>query len=177
MLQWLAQRGASLREIPAGAGSRRAAHVSPPSARTRCKELRQAFGRADPAPHVTSLRRHARCGRPAGGDAGFADPVMDMETITLTYADAERAWWGICARYRRAAIGPPGRRRGARPAAHCGSGVREAYEQLRARRPAAGDLRGDLRPCVEATAAPRAKTRGRAIVRFDPGRGRSLGRP
>ena len=51
------------------------------------KELRSAFAGVDQATHVSRfIDMHDL------GDmlvhAGFADPVMDMETITLTYADA-----------------------------------------------------------------------------------------
>jgi malonyl-CoA O-methyltransferase len=51
------------------------------------KELRSAFAKVDQATHVSRfIDMHDL------GDllvhAGFADPVMDMETITLTYTDA-----------------------------------------------------------------------------------------
>ena len=51
------------------------------------KELRAAFAAADGAPHVSRFVDMHDIGDMLV-QAGFADPVMDMETITLTYADA-----------------------------------------------------------------------------------------
>ena len=51
------------------------------------KELRAAFAGVDAATHVGRFVDMHDLGD-ALVEAGFADPVMDMETITLTYADA-----------------------------------------------------------------------------------------
>jgi malonyl-CoA O-methyltransferase len=51
------------------------------------KELRTAFAAADGVPHVSRFVDMHDIGDMLV-QAGFADPVMDMETITLTYADA-----------------------------------------------------------------------------------------
>ncbi len=51
------------------------------------KELRAAFAAADSVPHVSRFVDMHDIGDMLV-HAGFADPVMDMETITLTYADA-----------------------------------------------------------------------------------------
>jgi malonyl-CoA O-methyltransferase len=50
------------------------------------KELRAAFSRIDAATHVGRFIDMHDLGDLLV-EAGFADPVMDMETITLTYAD------------------------------------------------------------------------------------------
>ena len=49
------------------------------------KELRGAFAAADPHPHVSRFVDMHDIGDMLVG-AGFADPVMDMEYLTLTYA-------------------------------------------------------------------------------------------
>jgi malonyl-CoA O-methyltransferase len=51
------------------------------------KELRAAFATADRAPHVSRFIDMHDIGDMLV-QAGFTDPVMDMDTITLTYADA-----------------------------------------------------------------------------------------
>lgn len=51
------------------------------------KELRAAFAAADSVPHVSRFIDMHDIGDMLVR-AGLADPVMDMETITLTYADA-----------------------------------------------------------------------------------------
>ncbi|HVF36213.1 MAG TPA: malonyl-ACP O-methyltransferase BioC [Candidatus Saccharimonadia bacterium] len=50
------------------------------------KELRAAFARADGHPHVSRFADMHDIGDMLVA-AGYADPVMDMEVITLTYAD------------------------------------------------------------------------------------------
>jgi malonyl-CoA O-methyltransferase len=52
------------------------------------KELRAAFAAADRAPHVGRFIDMHDLGDMLVHE-GFGDPVMDMETLTLTYADAE----------------------------------------------------------------------------------------
>jgi malonyl-CoA O-methyltransferase len=123
------------------------------------KELRAAFG--DDAPHV-----HPFVDMHDIGDAlvasGFADPVMDMEMITLTYAGADR----LCADLR-----TTGQRN-----AHAGrrrtlTGKRRWQRALAAYDATARDGR------VSATfeivyghawkAAPRIAADGRSIIRFN----------
>ena len=94
----LEQPGAAVGQRPAARvrGVRAACSRSAGSSRsrrsvpTRCSEIRSAFARADGYTHTNRfIDMHDL------GDmlvhAGFADPVMDMEQITLTYADAGRA--------------------------------------------------------------------------------------
>jgi malonyl-CoA O-methyltransferase len=50
------------------------------------KELRAAFRKVDDQPHVNDFVDMHDIGDMLAG-AGFADPVMDQETITLTYTD------------------------------------------------------------------------------------------
>lgn len=50
------------------------------------RELRGAFGAEDPAPHVHGFIDMHDLGD-ALVHAGFADPVMEMETLTVEYAD------------------------------------------------------------------------------------------
>ena len=52
------------------------------------KELRAAFARVDRHPHVSRFVDMHDIGD-CLVQAGFADPVMDMEHVTLTYADGE----------------------------------------------------------------------------------------
>ncbi|HET9763597.1 MAG TPA: malonyl-ACP O-methyltransferase BioC [Casimicrobiaceae bacterium] len=51
-------------------------------------ELRAAFARVDRAPHVSRFADMHDVGDMLL-DAGFAEPVMDMEKLTLTYLDAD----------------------------------------------------------------------------------------
>ncbi len=169
MLQWLDDAGPSLREIQRVlevGGLLMFSTLGPDT----LKELRQAFAR-DPVPHV-----HRFDDMHDVGDllvaCGFADPVMDMETITLTYADLNALVGDL--RRTGAANRAAQRRRGLTGRA-LWQGVREAYEQLRrdGRLPATFEvIYGHAwKP------QPRLSEDGRAIVRFDPGRGRGLGRP
>lgn len=126
------------------------------------KELRRCFGQADDAPHV-----HRFIDMHDLGDAlvaaGFAEPVMDMETLTLTYDSLDallrdlRISGGQCAL--------AGRRRGL-TGKQAWSRVRAAYELHRrdGRLPATFEV-------VYGHAwkpAPRITADGRTIVRFDP---------
>jgi malonyl-CoA O-methyltransferase len=52
------------------------------------RELRAAFATVDNATHVSRFIDMHDLGDMLG-QAGFADPVMDMETLTLTYADGD----------------------------------------------------------------------------------------
>lgn len=125
------------------------------------RELAGAFRAADAAPHV-----HPFVDMHDIGDmlvaAGFAEPVIDMETITLTYASPDRllaelraaGYVNVHAGRRRALAGPAGWRR-----------MIAAYEALArdGRVPATFEV-------VYAhawKAAPRTASDGRVIVRFD----------
>ncbi len=127
------------------------------------KELRSAFALVDASPRV-----HGFIDMHDLGDmlvaAGFAAPVMDTETITLTYADAGglladlRATGQTCALAGRAR-GLMGPRR-----------WRRVLEALQGR-----VLQGRLPATIEVVyghawkAAPRRSAEGHAIVRLDPG--------
>jgi malonyl-CoA O-methyltransferase len=125
------------------------------------KELRDAYAQADADVHV-----HRMIDLHDYGDmlvqGRFADPVMDMEYLTLTYADVA----GLLHELRSAGAGnvDPGRRRGL--------GARKAFERMR--RAYEAQRRDGL---VAATfevvyghawrpEAPRATADGRAIVQF-----------
>jgi len=72
-------------------------------------ELRAAFAAADRAPHVGRFADLHDLGDMLL-DAGFAEPVMDMEKVTLTYADADALMRDLKATGARNAT--TGRRRG-----------------------------------------------------------------
>jgi malonyl-CoA O-methyltransferase len=104
---------------------------------------------------------------------GFADPVMDMETITLTYPDVNALVQDL---RRTGATNRTVQRRRGLTGSVLWQGAREAYETFRrdGRLPATFEvIYGHAwKP------QPRLSDDGRAIVRFDPGRrGRALGRP
>ncbi|HMV52337.1 MAG TPA: methyltransferase domain-containing protein [Rhodocyclaceae bacterium] len=133
------------------------------------KELRRCFGQADDAPHVHRFIDMHDLGDALVG-AGFAEPVMDMETLTLTYDSLDallrdlRVSGGQCAL--------AGRRRGL-TGKQTWSRVRAAYELHR--------REGRLSATFEVVyghawkPAPRTAPDGRNIVRFDPKqRGRAL---
>ncbi|MFZ5555165.1 MAG: malonyl-ACP O-methyltransferase BioC [Pseudomonadota bacterium] len=125
------------------------------------KELRAAFGRADGYTHVNRFVDMHDIGDLLVA-AGFADPVMDMELITVTYPDFRQLLGEI------RAIGAHnvtrGRRRGlmGKQAWHA---ARAHYEALR--------RDGVLPATFEVVyghawkAAPRRADDGRAIVQFD----------
>lgn len=125
------------------------------------KEIRQAFAAADLAPHALPFVDMHDFGDMLV-EAGFSTPVLDMETITVTYADAAalladvRAWGGNpLATRRRGLMGRAARGR-----------MLAALERLR--RPD-GKL-GLTFEIVYGHAfrpAPRATRAGEAIVRFD----------
>lgn len=128
------------------------------------KELRRCFAQADALPHV-----HRFIDMHDLGDmlvaAGFAEPVMDMETLTLTYDTFDallqdlRIAGGQCAL--------AGRRRGL-TGKQLWMRVRAAYEMYRreGRLPATFEIvyGHAWRP------ASRRTDDGRAIVRFEPAR-------
>lgn len=127
------------------------------------KELRAAFGRADRYPHVNRFVDMHDIGDLLLA-AGFADPVMDMEFVTVTYPDFGR----LLAEIR--AIGAHnaarGRRRGLM-GKRAWQAARDHYEALR--------RDGVLPATFEVVyghawkAAPRRAEDGRAIVRFERG--------
>lgn len=128
------------------------------------KELRQAFAR-DPSPHVHRFDDMHDVGDMLVG-CGFADPVMDMETITLTYADLSALVQDL--RRTGAANRAAQRRRGLAGRALWQT-ARETYDALR--------RDGRLPATFEVIyghawkAQPRLSQDGRAIVRFTPGGG------
>lgn len=134
------------------------------------KEVRAAFAAADPghapAAHVadfTDLHDY--------GDmlvaSGFATPVMDVERLTLTYADAASLWRDV-------------RALGGNPAAARSRGLfgRTARRRLDQALDASRDATGRYQLSFEIIyghawrAEPRQTARGEAIVRFEPGRQR-----
>jgi malonyl-CoA O-methyltransferase len=160
MLHWAADAGAVLREahrVLETGGVLLFSTLGPDT----LKELRAAFASADAAPHV-----HGFTDMHDLGDllvaAGFAEPVMDMEMITLTYADLDALADDL--RASGAVNAAAGRRRGlTRPALW--RQVRSAYEQIRrdGRLPASFEV-------IYGSAwkpEPRVAADGRAIVRLD----------
>jgi len=125
------------------------------------KELRAAFACVDSYPHT-----HRFIDMHDLGDmlvaAGFAEPVMDMETITLTYTD----FAGLARDLRQSgqANVAQGRRRGllGKQAYH---GMRAAYEDMRrdGRLPATAEVVYGHAWRV----GPRVSDDGRSIVKFD----------
>ena len=112
------------------------------------KEIRRAFARVDGHTHTNRFVDMHDIGDMLV-HAGFADPVMDMEQITLTYetprgAAARAEAPGRDQRDARAAARAHGPRA---LAAHAGRARRDA-----ARRPHSGDVRGRVRACVEGRA-------------------------
>ena len=124
------------------------------------KELRAAFAGVDRHAHVSRFTDMHDIGDMLVG-AGFADPVMHMEMLTLTYADVPAMLRDLKAigatnatnARPRATHGPP----------PLGASARRARRDA-ARRTDSGDLRGDLRPRVEGRAdAYRRRARDRAF--------------
>lgn len=124
-------------------------------------ELRAAFREADDRPHVLPFIDMHDIGDLLVG-VGFAEPVMDMERITLTYADAA----GLIADLRRNASGNP------MPDRQRGLTGRGGWQRMAASLD--GRRRdGRLAATFEVVyghawrAAPRARPDGPAVVRFD----------
>jgi malonyl-CoA O-methyltransferase len=125
------------------------------------KELKAAFAEADGAPHALPFVDMHDFGDMLVA-AGFATPVLDMETVTVTYANAEalladvRAWGGNpLATRRRGLMGKAAWRR-----------MHEALEKTRR---ADGNL-GLTFEIVYGHAfrpTPRMTKAGEAIIRFD----------
>jgi len=125
------------------------------------KELRAAFAGADDAPHV-----HSFVDMHDLGDAlvagGFADPVMDVDVLTVTYARPEDLFRDLRATGQRNALAR--RRRSV--------GGRDRWERMRAAY-AARARDGRVPATFEIVyghawkAAPRRLADGRAIIRVD----------
>jgi malonyl-CoA O-methyltransferase len=126
------------------------------------KELRAAFAAVDDAPHVNAFVDMHDLGD-ALVAAGFADPVMEMEALTVEYADVE----SIARDLRRG--GGQTVLAGRRP----GLGGRERWKRM-AERYEAHRRAGALPATFEVVyghawkAAPRKAADGRAIVDFHP---------
>ena len=101
----LGQHGAHARRRPAGAvralaraaRGRRHAAVLVSRAGHACASCASLYRAAALAGADARLRRHARPRRHARSHAGFADPVLDQETITLRWRSAASACWPSCA--------------------------------------------------------------------------------
>lgn len=128
------------------------------------KELRAAFAEADAAPHVNSFVDMHDLGD-ALVHAGFADPVMEMETITMEYASAlavarDLQAIGAVNSLPSRSRGLPGRSRWAR--------MTQAYERLR--------RNGSLPATWEVVyghawkVPPKRLADGRQVVHFEPRR-------
>jgi len=123
-------------------------------------ELREAFGEADGSPHVHRFPDMHDLGDLLVS-CGFADPVMEMERIVLTYADANQLFREL--RQAGAANAASGRRRALTGKA-AWRRMLDRYERLRSggRLPATFEI-------VYGHAwkpQPRTVADGRAIVRF-----------
>ncbi|MBK8337564.1 MAG: malonyl-ACP O-methyltransferase BioC [Sterolibacteriaceae bacterium] len=132
------------------------------------KELRRCFAQADSLPHVHRFIDMHDLGD-ALVKAGFAEPVMDMETLTLTYDGIDALLRDL--RVSGAQCALAGRRRGL-SGKNLWARVHAAYEMHRrdGRLPATFEV-------VYGHAwkpAPRSTADGRTIVQFDPKR---RGRP
>jgi malonyl-CoA O-methyltransferase len=133
------------------------------------KELRDALMRCDSTEH---LRAHTFTDLHDLGDmlihAGFADPVMDMEVITLEYSDAKALWRDI--RHQGALSSLVARPRGLMTPRKLNA-IEKALEKYR-------DLNGKIRISVEVVyghawkVPPKKTAEGHGIVRIDAiGRG------
>lgn len=132
------------------------------------KELRRCFAQADSLPHVHRFIDMHDLGD-ALVKAGFSEPVMDMETLTLTYDGIDALLRDL--RVSGAQCALAGRRRGL-SGKNLWARVHAAYEMHRrdGRLPATFEV-------VYGHAwkpAPRSTADGRTIVQFDPKR---RGRP
>jgi malonyl-CoA O-methyltransferase len=163
MLHWLPDPAAALREalrVLEVGGLLIFSTLGPDT----LKELRRAFLAVDAVPHVLTFTDMHDLGDLLM-TSGFSDPVMEMEMITLTYADLSALLADL--RHGASVNADPGRRRGL-GGRRMWQRVRAGYESQR---------RDDRLPASFEVvyghawkAAPRATGDGRAIVRFDPPR-------
>jgi malonyl-CoA O-methyltransferase len=169
VLHWIAEPAAALREaqrVLAVGGLMIFSTFGPDT----LKELREAFRAADTAPHVLTFADMHELGDLLMA-SGFTDPVMEMEMITLTYADLDGLLRDL--RYGASTNADPQRRRGLGGRGKWAR-VRAVYEAQR--------RDGRLPASFEVVyghawkAAARKTEDGRAIVRFDPAR-RGRGAP
>ena len=112
------------------------------------QELRTAFHDVDGYNHVNRFADMHDIGDMLVA-AGFADPVMEMERITLTYNDVRAVMQDL------KSIGAHNATAGRAPGMMGKAAwrrVMENYEKLAPRRQAARDLRDRLRSCVETCA-------------------------
>ena len=128
------------------------------------KELRAAFAALDATPHALPFVDMHDFGDMLV-EAGFSTPVMDMETITLTYASVDKLWSDVramggnpLATRRRSLIGRDAWRR--------------VTEKLESTRGADGriPLSFEIIYGHAFRPVPRTTSRGESIVRFDPPR-------
>ncbi len=126
------------------------------------KEVRTAFGELDGAPHALPFVDMHDFGDMLV-EAGFSTPVMDMETITLTYDNVARLWSDV-----RALGGNPltTRRRGLVG--------REGWARVNAALEALRRADGQIPLTIEVIyghafrPVPRTTSRGESIIRFEP---------
>jgi malonyl-CoA O-methyltransferase len=132
------------------------------------KELRSAFAAGDDAAHVHDFIDMHDLGDMLS-TCGYAEPVLDMEVITLTYADVDMLLADLRATGQVNALA--GRRRGL-TGKRVFSAMRAAYAKLR--------RDGSLPASFEIVyghawkPSPRATEDGRTIVRFEPPRARRV---
>ena len=117
------------------------------------KEIRSAFARADGHTHTNRFTDMHDIGDMLVA-AGFADPVMDMEQLTLTYADADALMREL--KHVGATNATRGRPHGLMGRAPLAAGAGRARGHA-PRRTDSGDLRGRLWPRVEGRAAAHAR--------------------
>ena len=124
------------------------------------RELRTAFAAADAATHVNRFVDMHDLGDMLV-ESGFADPVMDMEMLTLTYADADGLMRELKAMGTHNADRRPAPRTDRTHAVASNAG---RVRSLPPRWASSCVLRNHLRPCVETVAAHRpGRTRHRAL--------------
>lgn len=135
------------------------------------KELRQAFRAADEAPHVLPFVDMHDVGDMLM-EAGFAEPVMDMELITLTYGELADLMADL--RHSGSINAAAGRRRGL-TGRRLWQRMSESYEMQRhdGRLPASFEVVYGHAWKAE----PRISPDGRSIVRFEPSRRARPGAP
>ncbi|MBV8635718.1 MAG: methyltransferase domain-containing protein [Burkholderiaceae bacterium] len=128
------------------------------------REVRTAFAKLDGAPHVLPFVDMHDFGDMLV-EAGFSTPVMDMETITLTYEDTAKLWADV-------------RALGGNPLATRRRGLigRKAWAQVNAALDAMRRADGQIPLTIEVIyghafrPVPRTTSLGESIIRFEPRR-------